>query len=415
MKIRLPHAIALLAVAAAGCKPQAKPCPSTSASASALVKEAAVVRLDVYGSTAHCHGSTLAPGAPPPAQSKTVAGDNPLTVDVPAGHHVLLLSAFRDAAATQLLGSACTETDVKAGEPACFDLKLAAAPDGAVPNLASDMAGDMARLVACSAVPDNCPAGQYCASDGNCTPGCKADLDCAGTPTTPRCLVGAHECVACLTNVDCGPGKLCSSSNTCADGCDPQAPACPGSEMCCTNVCIDTTSDVGNCGGCGTPCKLANATPSCSGSHCSVKQCNGGFSDCDGKAANGCECPDLGDANHGCCPAGGGNPGGCEYQHSDGFNHTYIDCYPPSTYNIHTATDAAQASTPDGTLLPASNCSPGNQQVQCIQKPGECTCFTYADSAGGSYTGLARRITWTSDMGDRCLCPTGNPNDPSWK
>jgi hypothetical protein len=223
-------------------------------------------------------------------------------------------------------------------------------------------------------------------------------------------------CVACLSSVDCGPGKLCSPSNSCGDGCDPQAPACPGSEMCCTDVCIDTSSDVNNCGGCGAGCKLDNATPSCGGSQCAIKQCSNGFSDCDGKAANGCECPDLGDANHGCCPIGGSTPNGCEYQHSDGFGETFIDCYPPSTYNVNTASDAARASMPDGTLLPVSGCSPGAQQVVCVQKPGQCICFTFADSSG-SYTGLAHRTTWTTDMGNHCLCPTRNPNDPdvSWK
>src|SRR5437763_7854343 len=108
MRICLPLAIVLATVAGAGCKPLAKPCASMSASASALVKQAAVVRLDVYGASARCHGNTLAPGAPPPSQSKTVSAGKPLTVDVPAGPHVLLLSAFKHAAAPQLLASACT-------------------------------------------------------------------------------------------------------------------------------------------------------------------------------------------------------------------------------------------------------------------------------------------------------------------
>jgi hypothetical protein len=392
--------------------------------ASALIKQAAVVRLDVYGENARCEGSTLAPGAPPPTQSETVTAGKTLTLDVLAGHHVLLLSAFRDAAATELLGSACTTTDVVAGQPACFDLKLAAAPDGAVPNLPSDMAvtvDDLAgnaslgdgHFVACSAAPDNCPAGQFCSSDGNCREGCKVDRDCAGTPTTPRCLVAAHECVECLGNVDCGPGNLCTPSNTCTVGCDPHAPSCPGQQMCCTDACIDTSSDVNNCGNCDSKCKLDNATPTCSGSQCAIKQCKNGFSDCNGKASDGCECTDLGDANHGCCPPNPSNPSGCEFRHDDGFGDSFIDCYPRGTYSDKLAIDAANAAIPGGTIAPLGNCSPGGQLIKCIEKPGECICFTYSDTAGGSYTGLAHRTTSAIDMGARCTCPPSlDPKNP---
>jgi hypothetical protein len=53
--------------------------------------------------------------------------------------------------------------------------------------------------------------------------------------------------------------------------------------------------------------------------------------------------------------------------------------------------------------------------VVCAEKPGECSCFTYADSANGSYVGLARHTTWTNDMGNRCMCATHGASDVTWK
>jgi hypothetical protein len=51
----------------------------------------------------------------------------------------------------------------------------------------------------------------------------------------------------------------------------------------------DTRSTVNHCGGCGIVCGGApNAAPTCSSSTCGLT-CNGGFSDCDGSMANGCE------------------------------------------------------------------------------------------------------------------------------
>jgi hypothetical protein len=435
MRHVLTAAIVRVAVAAAfigagvflatlgGCKVAAKTCPAMAANTSSLLQQAAVVRLDIYGGGAQCKGDTLAPGAPAPTESQTVSAGKSLTIDVPAGHHVLLLSAFRDDAASVLLGSACTETNVVADQPACFDLKLAAVPDASMPFVAADMAGagpgpdlatlpgDLSQFIPCSASPDNCPAGQYCAATGSCVAGCKVDLDCAGTPSTPRCLVAAHTCVACLANGDCGAGKICSPSNTCTIGCDPKAPNCPSQEMCCSDLCIDTTSDVDNCGGCGHACSLTQAVAKCASNACAVKQCNPGYSDCNGTASDGCECPDLGDASHGCCAGGA-----CETSHGDGFGQSFVDCFTLGTYNEDVALDAANAYNKNGAITDGTCAVPGNQHAVCDQLGSECVCFTYADSAGGVYVGRARRTLRVGDMGQaQCQCANNDSGDVKWK
>ena len=79
-----------------GCGGADKPCMSMG-SMSEVLGRAAIVRLDVYDANAHCDGATVADGAAPPTMSKVAAAGQPIKLDVPAGRHVLLLSAFGDA------------------------------------------------------------------------------------------------------------------------------------------------------------------------------------------------------------------------------------------------------------------------------------------------------------------------------
>src|SRR6185503_9228320 len=81
--------------------------------ASPLVTAAALTRLDIYGSTAHCDSDgTIAADAGAPLVSRTYAAGDAVTLDIPAGHHALVLTTFADGAGTQPLGVACTEADV---------------------------------------------------------------------------------------------------------------------------------------------------------------------------------------------------------------------------------------------------------------------------------------------------------------
>jgi hypothetical protein len=349
---------------------------------------------------------------------------------------------------------------VHANQPACFNLALADLPDLATAS-SDDLAGvtgDLARA-ACTAAPDNCPTGQYCAVDGTCAAGCKADADCAATPVTPHCHTADHRCVECLATSDCPLGKQCSPSGSCVAGCIPAAPNCPSGDQCCSMLCIDVSSDLSNCGACGracssahvtTPgcnsnlcapmcaagwadcnhpvapnaddgcetnvydvarcgacgapaCSLPNATPDCPAGSCVVKSCNANYFDCDAKPANGCECPgtNLGGAAGGCCAGGK-----CQTPHITGFGTNFYDC--ETTYSETLARDAAKAAgfaTPFG-----NNCGMGNsEKVICGQSATSCTCWTYADSASmNNATGRARQNT----ASNTCYCPSAG--DQPW-
>jgi hypothetical protein len=458
MRVALSLALALLL---SSCKPKAAPC--TSMGASELVVRAAVVRLDVYPASAHCDGNTLQAGAPPPTQTVVVAAGHPIKLDVPSGRHVLLLTAFADAAATQLLGSACTEANLKTDEPACFNLTLDVPDGGGIGS------------VACSSPPDNCAVGSWCAPDGHCAPGCRANADCAATPATPFCVVADHRCVTCLSGGDCAPGKRCSPSGSCVDGCDLQAGAtCPSPLMCCSQLCLDASQDILNCGGCGRACAAGVdkgvAAAACSGSLCTprcrpgfadctepaapadddgcetniytpehcgncnttckldhvdvntcpagtcqIGKCTASFTDCDSNPSNGCECSDIGDGSRGCCPTGPG----CNYMHTTGFGQTYADCFPVATYTDQTAKDAATAFDPSavktdmGPGVFYSQCKVGTitQDVYCNLHGTVCACFTYHDSGSGAFVGKARK----TDSGGACFCALGDKQDATWK
>ena len=273
---------AALAVAASSCGPTAtkRACVGGTGGDSTLVTDAAVVRLDVYdAATASCQDGMLAPGAPLPSLTRTYAHGMPISLDVPPGDHVLVLTTYSDDAATVVLGVGCTEAKLAAGSQICFDLTLVPGPDGG----SDDLSGAV-----CSTSPDDCPAGSYC--DGlKCVAGCKADSDCpksdAGLGT---CDKNTHTCEDCVVNADCGsaPGATCCSKhckNIKSDplNCNGCGLACTGANtQCCNAACSNPTADANNCGGCGNVCSTLNASmATCGGAMCAWT-CNGGFAHC---------------------------------------------------------------------------------------------------------------------------------------
>ncbi len=109
---------------------------------------------------------------------------------------------------------------------------------------------------------------------------------------------------------NCGScGNVCNTANAtpaCSNGtcaiasCNPNFGNCDGNV---SNGCeINFQTDPNNCGGCGIKCSLPNATAACTNGMCTIAACTAGFADCDHNATNGCEVNINGDAN---------NCGGC--------------------------------------------------------------------------------------------------------
>ena len=95
----------------------------------------------------------------------------------------------------------------------------------------------------------------------------------------------------CATGFTCSGGTCSCTKTTCggprdggADAGDASADG--GGEL----RCVDLSIDVLNCGLCDNACAIPNAVPKCVLGHCGLGSCTAGFVDCDGNAANGCEC-----------------------------------------------------------------------------------------------------------------------------
>jgi hypothetical protein len=454
----VPFVIAIALGGWGGCGGPDVPCMNMGMPG-ALAQQAQLLRLDVYDADVHCDGASVQAGAPPPSQSKASAGGQPIHLDIPSGAHTLLLSAFADAAGTQLLATSCQETTLDSGGSVCFDLTLVALPD---------LATDNDARATCTASPDDCPVGQYCASDGQCAAGCKSAADCMGGGAAKLCDVGAHRCVECLGPNDCPAGMKCSPSGSCVIGCDVSSGSnCPGAQMCCSSLCIDTTMDISSCGACGrtcsstnvaTPgcasslcapvctngfgdcnhpvapnaddgcetnlhdvahcggctnvCNLMHATATCPSGTCQVASCNANYFDCDGTASNGCECTgkNNGGTTPGCCPGKT-----CQTAHTTGRsmpapNGQFFDC--ETMYSLQLATDAAQAYDPNGTIFPGTcpGLSGSTVSIVCNRNSGgtQSVAWAYADTAA---TNPATGHTSVKNS-NGCQCPL--PTDLPW-
>ena len=116
--------------------------------------------------------------------------------------------------------------------------------------------------------PDGSPDGGH--------PGCRSNVDCASTPSTPYCEIPPGKCVACETTPQCPVGDVCNN-HECIPACGTGA-ACGAGLSCCAlgglALCVNETTDPQDCGGCGRPCPPGEA---CVGSRCQVPaSCNGG-------------------------------------------------------------------------------------------------------------------------------------------
>lgn len=120
-----------------------------------------------------------------------------------------------------------------------------------------------------------CALGMCDPGWGNCnaqaSDGCEQQLN-----TNTNCGMCGRACTGQTPNCDARTG-------TCGNG-------CPAGQTPCDASCVDTQTDVANCGACGAACALPHASAmQCSGGQCGVVRCDAGYADCDGVASNGCE------------------------------------------------------------------------------------------------------------------------------
>jgi hypothetical protein len=152
--------------------------------------------------------------------------------------------------------------------------------------------------------------GSTC-EEGGCAVQCQRGRDNCDNQSSNGCetdLTAATSCGSCGSNCNALPH---ASSAKCGEGgcvdvkCNGGFADCNGNAA---DGCERALNTVNDCGACDKPCALAHAQADCSAGTCQAKMCDAGFGDCDGNASNGCETT-LNDETHcgsceNACPSG---------------------------------------------------------------------------------------------------------------
>jgi hypothetical protein len=102
----------------------------------------------------------------------------------------------------------------------------------------------------------------------SCSPACGACFTCDAA--TKTCVVDASQ----VGQVCGGAGQTCQADGTCGSGAACPTP-CTGTTACCNGACVDTNTDLANCGGCGQTCTGGTCTAGVCGCDAGFKNCNG--------------------------------------------------------------------------------------------------------------------------------------------
>ncbi len=206
---------------------------------------------------------------------------------------------IRTLALLLVLASACTTS---------FDVdQLVPRPDATVPtDSAVDAPADTPTTDVTADLPtacgvENAPCCQGDAAASSCNAGlvCSSGV-CARCPGALAACDGF--CVDILSNAsNCGRcGRACAEGQGCVAG--SCVLSCAPGLVVCGMDCAQRLTDPMNCGTCGRVCAVSHATAACEGGICTPGQCDPGFGNCDGNAANGCETSTTDDlANCGAC------------------------------------------------------------------------------------------------------------------
>ncbi len=226
----------------------------------------------------------------------------------------------------------------------------------------------------------NC--GQMCSftnasascTTGTCTmTGCNAGFaDCTTANGCETTLGTTANCAAC--------GNACTNTNgttscgtvagalDCIPVCSANFRSCDGNP---DNGCETSTQTLTDCGACGTPCNLANASETCPNGVCTLGTCTAGFGNCDGTPGNGCETT-LGNTTH-CNACGQGCTNSNGTTSCTGTPGAYV-CSPVCSANFGNCDGNANngCETPTNTTTNCGGCgiACGASAPFCVQGTG---------------------------------------------
>jgi hypothetical protein len=177
------------------------------------------------------------------------------------------------------------------------------------------------------------------------------DSQCQCPSTYPTACPTSSPAACINTNTDsknCGScGNVCASRLTCVGG---ECKGCASPSTDCSGTCIDTRSDHDHCGGCTTICPTA---ATCSNSQC---VCPGNTTVC-----------------------GSGSNTTCPTAHTNGLGGTYYDCGLLGNLSATTASKAANAWAPSGSV----SSTPPFPYCLSWTNGSQCAVWCYDDLGAG--------------------------------
>ncbi|MBL8685464.1 MAG: hypothetical protein JNK05_40185 [Myxococcales bacterium] len=191
---------------------------------------------------------------------------------------------------TGMCTSGCTGAQVRCGT-ACVDTTTDESNCGSCGN-ACPSRPNAAVSCAASACRYTCNAG-FGDCDGNMANGCETALN-----STTHCGMCGRACSFANGSASCTAGSCALA------GCTTGFGNCDGNM---TNGCETPLNSTTHCGMCSRACAVANGAATCASGTCQVASCNGGFGNCDGNPANGCETNTTNTPAH-CSNCGNGCP-----------------------------------------------------------------------------------------------------------
>ncbi len=228
---------------------------------------------------------------------------------------------------------------------------------------------------------DNCNTGDTGAGYSD---GCEANLN----ENPDHCGACDNQCQTKNGSGTCDKGSCAIvSCNSGYKDCDMKA----------SNGCeVNTTTDPGNCGGCGNACDAPNAVSGCEKSSCTIASCEGQFRHCvDG--ADGCETDTSSSIQH--C---GSCTGTCSKAGATSASCTNGACDAPVCDSSHLNCDGNNANGCETDLTLAANCGAcGNAcgaSASCISVSGTYRCqatITYQNDIEGAVSGTTLSLAHT--------------------
>lgn len=226
-----------------------------------------------------------------------------------------------------------------------------------------DLATELANCGSCG---NACVGGDHgaptCAS-GTCGLTCDAAfLDCNGVlgDGCEASRSDARTCGSCANDCTATASPLCMDDGAGSLAC---VASCTAPTELCGASCVDTTTSVTNCGGCGMACPSRDGSSvSCVASACTYA-CMDGFGDCDGMTSTGCETSTRTATDCGTC----GTP--CTIGGATATCATGTCAFVACSTGLENCGGAVDCETPTDTLTDCGGCG-----IPCTRANAAATC-----------------------------------------